>query len=366
VKNTECKQWPSSVLQNTESKETFASFENKLPDPVAIQDTETEQSNSDSQNEEAQPSSSINHSVGTEQQSRSLHHVEVEEVCSSVQNREFENSCSSMMQEVVTEHSCSAVVQNLEAEQSLVSENMEVEKSSVVLSENTEFEDLCSVVRNVESEETCAMESERTYTLMQNMDVEQFSPMQSTSLPDTEVDKSATYVEKPTAAQAQRNSEHILGQSNSVQNSPLDTVLRGGNLVETSSDTGTGHNIAAALSDSATGVLCGEQAAVWTEHQANVTSDWLGKERDIQHNANAANWPASVEQKQASWLEGQVDNSQWMYANQWSQEMTWGREANPDMSWNVDSSQDGATFFQSNSASLGSILDSVNQVSMFI
>jgi hypothetical protein len=102
-------------------------------------------------------------------------------------------------------------------------------------------------------------------------------------------------------------------------------------------------------------MLCGEQAAVWTEHQANVTSDWLGKERGIQHNVNAT-----------SWFEGQVDNNQWLYASQWSQEMTWGREANPDMNWNADSSQDDATFFQSNSSSLGSILDSVNQVSMFI
>ncbi|PNF32557.1 hypothetical protein B7P43_G00341 [Cryptotermes secundus] len=356
MQKTECKQWHSSILQNTESKQTSTPVEAKLPNSVVIQDTETELSTSDSQNAEPQPSSSVNHSVGTEQQSGSVNHVEVEEVSSSVQNTESEKSCSSVMQDVVTEPSCSAIVQDLEAEHILVSQKMEVGKSSVVLSENTEFEEMCSVVRNVGSEETCAVDSERTYTLMQNMDIEQFS----TNLPDKEVDRSVTYVEKPSAAE--RNSERVLGRSSSVQNSPLDTVQQGTNLVETSSGTETRNEIAAALSNSAAGMLCGEQVAVWTEHQADVTSDWLGKERDIQHNSTAASWPASVEQKQASWLEGQVDNNQWLYASQWSQEMAWGREANPDMHWNADSSQDDTTFFQSNSASLGSILDSVNQI----
>jgi hypothetical protein len=108
-----------------------------------------------------------------------------------------------------------------------------------------------------------------------------------------------------------------------------------------------------------------DQPAVYTEHQENVTTDWVGKERDIQQ--NGVNWPTSGEvQKQAGLFEGRVDNNQWLYTGQWPQEMAWGREVNSSMNWNaVTTNQDDGTFFQSNSTSLGSILDSVNQVNIF-
>jgi hypothetical protein len=365
AKKTECEQWHSSVLQNTVSKETSTPVVAELQNPV-VQGPENEPSSCNSQTAEAQSSGSCNDSVETECKSGPLlHDVEVEEGCSSIQNTEFEKSCSSVMQDVVTEMSTSAVVQNLEAEHPPVVQEMEDGKSSLVLNENTEFEELCPVGRNVESEGTCSLESERTYALMQNMDVEQLSTcVQNTGLPDTEVEKSVTYVEKPTAAQ--KNNEHVLGQCSSVQNSPPDTVQQETNLAGTPSDIGASNEVAAAMSNGVAGVLCSEQPSAWTEHQTNIASDWLGKERDLQHNVNVADWPASVEQKQAGWFEGQVDSNQLLYASQWSQEVAWGREVNPDMNWNADSSQDDATFFQSNSASLGSILDSVNQVSTFI
>jgi hypothetical protein len=81
---------------------------------------------------------------------------------------------------------------------------------------------------------------------------------------------------------------------------------------------------------------------------------------------NVANWPTSGEvQKQAGWFEGQVDNNQWLYTGQWPQEMAWGREVNSGMNWNAVTNQGDGTLFQSNSTSLGSILDSVNQVNIF-
>ncbi|KAJ9592589.1 hypothetical protein L9F63_015727, partial [Diploptera punctata] len=57
---------------------------------------------------------------------------------------------------------------------------------------------------------------------------------------------------------------------------------------------------------------------------------------------------------QQNWPCEQDNGNQWLYGNQWN----WGR----DMTWNADSSQDDGTFFHSSNASLGSILDSVNQI----
>jgi hypothetical protein len=373
VKGTECEQWCSYALQNTVSTDTSPPVdqivETELPDSETqyveteppdseTQYVETEQPSSDNQNAETESCNSVHYSVETEQEPNSLvHSVEMEQPYSSPHNTKFDKYCSSLVQSVGSEHPCSSVVRNTEAEH-----------SCVVVNENTECEESCSVVQNVEGEESCATEPERTYTLMQNMDVEQFSStcLQSASVQDPEADESGTSVEKPSTSQT--NNEHILDPGNPIQNSALDGVQQRTDPVQVSSNAGTRNEVAAtALSNIAAGVFC-VQAAMWTEHQANVTSDWLGKERDLQQNTNTANWPASCEeQKQSGWFEGLVDNSQWMCAaGQWSQEMAWSREVNPDMNWNADSSQEDGTFFQSNSASLGSILDSVNQVSMLL
>jgi hypothetical protein len=354
MNKTECEQWCSYSRHNTVSKDTSPIdhiVDTELASSVS-QHVETQQHTFDSQNAETELCNSVHHSVETEQEPNTLvHNVEIEQSYSFAHNTKFDKYCSSVIQSVGSEPP-SSVVQNLEAEH-----------PCTVLNENIGCEEPCSVVQNVEGEESCAMEPERTYTLMQNMDVEQFS---STSLRDTEADKADTFVEKPTTSQT--NNERILDPDNPVQNSALNGVQQGSNPVQLSSNTGTRNEVAStALSNIAAGVFC-VQAAMWTDHQANVTSDWLGKERDLQQNMNAASWPVSREErKQSGWFESLVDNSQWTYAaGQWSQEMAWSREVNPEMHWNADSSQEDGTFFQSNSASLGSILDSVNQVSMLL
>jgi hypothetical protein len=352
VQNTECEELHSRTLKNAVSKDASPPvgqiIENELPNSVT-RHMETEQPSTDNQNAETVACNSVSDSVETEQGPSSLvHSVEMEQPCLSVHNSKFEKYCSSLIQGVGSENACSSVVQNLEGEH-----------SCMVLNENTECENPHSVVQNLESEESCGMEPEQTYTLMQNMDVEQFSStcMQSASLQEAEADKSGTCVEKPTSLQ--ENNEQDLDSDTPIQNSALDRVQQGTNPA---SNVGTKNEVTASLSVTPAGV----QAGVWTQHQGNVTSDWLGKERDLQQNMNASNWPASCEeQKQAGWFEGLVDNSQWMYtAGQWSQEMAWNREVNADMNWNADSSQDDGTFFPPNPASLGCILDSVNQVSM--
>ncbi|XP_021934548.1 uncharacterized protein LOC110837065 isoform X3 [Zootermopsis nevadensis] len=348
VQKTDCEQWHSYALQNTTPKDTSQLvgqiIRTEQPN-FATQRVETEQPSSENQKTETEPCNSDRHSLKNRQDPESvLHSVEIEQAYSSVHNTQFDESCSSLVESVESEHPFSSAVQNLETE-----------RSCVVLNENTECEEQCSAVQNVEGEEGYTAEPERTYTLMQNMDVEQFSSActQSTSSQETEADESCASAEKPTS---ETDNEHILDTENAVQNSALDGAQQGTDPTQISSNAGARNDVAATgLSGIAT---------VWTEHQANVTSEWLKKGRGLQQSMNSANWPASGEgQKQAGWFEGLVDNSEWVYtAGQWSQEMTWSREVNPDMNWNADSSQDDGTFFQSNSASLGSILDSVNQI----
>jgi hypothetical protein len=355
VQNTEHEHLPPCPFENTESENT-SSVEQVL---------ETELLNSRNPNVETESSCSVNHSLETEQESGCLVvSAEMEQLCSSVQNTEFENSCSSAVQSVRAEHPCSSDVMHLDADHQSVAENVDAGKSCMVLTENTVYEEQCSVVQHVEGEELCATEPERTYTLMQNMEVEQFSTcIQSTSLPEREADQSSTYVSKPAASHS--GSGHISEPGSPVQNSTLDGVQQGTNPVQTLPAVGAVNGTATTVSNNDGSVFI-KQPGVCIEHQKNVTSDWLGKERDIQQNMNAINWPTSGEtQKQAGWFEGQVDNNQWLYTDQWSQEMAWGKEVNSSMNWNADTNQDDGTFFQSNSASLGSILDSVNQVNIF-
>jgi hypothetical protein len=354
VQNTEHERWPLCPFQSTESEETS---------PVE-QTLETELLNCHNTSVETESSLSVNHSLETEQESSSLApSVEMEQLCSSVQNTEFENSCSSAVQSVRSEHPCSSGVLNLSADHDSVAENIDVGKSCISLSESRVYEEPCSVVQNVEDEELHAAEPERTYTLMQNMEVDQFSTcIQGTSLPERETDQPSTYVSKPTGPHS--NNGHIAEPGSPVQDSTLDGVQQGRNPIQTLPAMG-------AISDTATtsnsdaGVFF-EQPGVRTEHQENVTSNWLEKERDSQQNINAVNWPTSgEEQKQAGWFEGQVDNNQWLYTGQWPQEIAWDRTVNSSMNWNADTNQDDGTFFQSSTSSLGSILDSVNQVNIF-
>ena len=350
VQNTEHE--PPRPFQNTESEETS---------PVE-QILETELLNSCNPNVATESSLSVNQSLETEQESScSAPSVEMKQICSSVKNTEFENSCSSAVQSVRAEHPSSSGVLNLDAGHHSVAENIGAGKSGMVVSENTVFEEQCAVGQNVESEELCPVESERTYTLMQNMEVEQFSTcIQSISLPEREADEPSTYVSKP-ASHADKG--HISEPGSPVQNL-AGGVQQGTNPVQTLPAVGA-INESATASSNDPGVYF-EQPAACTEHQENVTSDWVGKERYIQQNMNVVNWPTSGEvQKQAGWYEGQVDNNQWLYTSQWPQEMAWGREVNCNMNWNAVTNQDDGTFFQSNSTSLGSILDSVNQVNFF-
>jgi hypothetical protein len=352
--NTEHEHWPLSTFQNTESEKTS---------PVE-QILDTELLNSDSPSVEVESSRTLNHSLETAQESSCLAaHVEMEQLCSSVQNTEFENSCSSAVQSVTAEHPCSSDVLNVDADHHSVAENINAGKSCVVLSANTVCEEQCSVAQNVEGEELCAAEAERTYTLMQNMEVEQFSTcIQSTSLPERQAAESSMYVSK--LATSRSGKGHMSQRGSPVQNSALDGGQQGTSPVQTLPAVGP-INETAATGNSNTGVFF-EQPGVCIEHQENVTSDCPGKERSIQQNMDAVNWQTSGEvQKQAGWFEGQVDNNQWLYTGQWPQEMAWGREVNSSMNWNADTNQEDGTFFQSNSASLGSILDSVNQVNIF-
>lgn len=350
VENTEHGHLPPRPFHNTESEETS---------PVE-QILETELLNSQNPNVATESSLSVNQSLEIEQESSSTPSVEMKQLCSSVQNTEFENSCSSAVQSVRAEHPCSSGVLNLDADHNSVAENIGAGKSCLVVSENTVFEEQCSVSQNVESEELCVAEPERTYTLMQNMEVEQFSTcIQSTSSPEGEANESSMYVSKPAS---HSDKGHISEPSIPVQNLAVDGVQQGTNRVQTLPAVGAIKKIAATSSNDA-GVFF-DQPALCTEHQENVTTDWVGKERDIQQ--NGVNWPTSGEvQKQAGWFEGQVDNNQWLYTGQWPQEMPWGREVNSSMNWNAVTNQDDGTFFQSNPTSLGSILDSVNQVNIF-
>lgn len=349
VQKTEHGQWPPRPFHNTESEETS---------PVE-QILETELLNSHKPNAATESSLSVNQSLETEQEtSCSTPSVEMKQLCSSVQNTEFENSCSSAVQSVRAEHPCSSGVLNLDADHHSAAKNIGAGKSCLVVSENTVYEEKCSVGQNVESEELCVVEPERTYTLMQNMEVEQFSTcIQSTSLPEREANEPSTYVSKPGS---HSDMGHISEPGHPVQNLAVDGVQQGTNRVQTLPTVGAINEIAATSSNDA-GVFF-DQPAVCTENQENVTTDWVGKERQ----QNGVNWPTSGEvQKQAGWFEGQVNNNQWLYTGQWPQEMAWGREVNSSMNWNAVTNQDDGTFFQSNSTSLGSILDSVNQVNIF-
>ena len=352
VQNTEHGHWPPRPFHTTESEETS---------PVE-QILETELLNSHNPNVAAESLLSVNQSLETEQESScSTPSVEMKQLCSSVQNTEFENACSSAVQSVRVEDPCSSGVLNLDADHHSVAENIGTGKSCLVLSENTVYEEQCFVGQNVESEELCVAEPERTYTLMQNMEVEQFSTcIQSTSLPEREASECSTYVSKPAS---HSDKGHISEPGHPVQNLAVDGVQQGTDRVQTLPAVGAVNEIAA-TSSNATGVFF-DQPAMCTEHQENVTTDWVGKERDIQQ--NGVTWPTSGQvQKQAGLFEGRVDNNQWLYTGQWPQEMAWGKEVNSSMNWNaVTTNQDDGTFFQSNSTSLGSILDSVNQVNIF-
>ena len=351
VQNTEHGHWPPRPFHNTESEEKS---------PVE-QILETELLNSHNPNVATESSLSVNQSLETEQESScSAPSVEIKQLCSSVQNTEFENSCSSAVQSVRAEHPCSSGVLNLDADHHSVAENIDAGKSCLVISENTVYEEQCSVGQNVESEELCVAEPERTYTLMQNMEVEQFSTcIQSTDSPEREASESSTYVSKPAS---HSDKGHISEPGCQIQNLTVDGVQQGTNQVQTLPAVRAINEIVAASSNDA-GVFF-DQPAVCTEHPENVTTDWVGKEREIQQ--NGVNWPTSGEvQKQAGWFEGQVDNNQWLYTGQWPQEMAWGREVNSSVNWNTVTNQNDGTFFQSNSTSLGSIMDSVNQVNIF-
>ena len=351
VQKTEHGHWSPRPFHNTESEEKS---------PVE-QILETELLNSHNPNVAIESSLSVNQSLETEQESScSAPSVEIKQLCSSVQNTEFVNSCSSAVQSVRTEHPCSSGVLNLDADHHFVAEDIDAGKSCLVVSENTVYEEQCSVGQNVESEELCVAEPERTYTLMQNMEVEQFSTcIQSTSSPEREANESSTYVSKPAS---HSDKGHISEPGRPIQNLAVDGVQQGTNQVQTLPAVGAINEIVATSSNDA-GVFF-DQPAVCTQHQENVTTNGVGKEREIQQ--NGVNWPTSGEvQKQAGWFEGQVDNNQWLYTGQWPQEMAWGREVNSNMNWNAVTNQDDSTFFQSNSTSLGSILDSVNQVNIF-
>lgn len=351
VQNTEHGHWHPRPSHNKESEEKS---------PVE-QILETELLNSHNPNVATESSLSVNRSLETEQESScSTPSVEIKQLCSSVQNTEFENSCSSAVQSVTAEHPCSSGVLNLDADHHSVAENIGAGKSCLVVSENTVYEEQCSVGQNVDSEELCVAEPERTYTLMQNMEVEQFSTcIQNTGSPEREANESSTYVSKPAS---HSDKGHISESGHPVQNLAVDGVQQGTNQVQTLPAVGAINEIAATSSNDA-GVFL-DQPAVCTEHQENATTNWVGKERDIQQ--NGVNWPTSGEvQKQAGWFQGQVDNNQWLYTGQWPQEMAWGREVNSSMNWNAVTNQDDGTFFQPNSTSLGSILDSVNQVNIF-
>ena len=351
VQNTEHGHWLPRTSHNTESEETS---------PVE-QTLETELLNSHNPNVATESSLSVNQSLETEQESScSTPSVEMKQPCSSVQNTGFENPHSPAVQSVRAEHPCSSGVLNLDADHHSVAENIGAGKSCLVVNENTVYEEQCSVGQNVESEELSVAEPERTYTLMQNMEVEQFSTcIQSTSLPERDTNESSTYVSKPAS---HSDMGHISEPGRPVQNLAVNGVQQGTNRVQTLPAVGAINEIAATSSNDA-GVFS-DQPAVCTEHEENVTTDWVGKERVIQQ--NGVNWPTSGEvQKQAGWFGGQVDNNQWLYTGQWPQEVAWGREVNSSVNWNAVTNQNDGTFFQSNSTSLGSILDSVNQVNIF-
>ncbi|XP_069700408.1 uncharacterized protein [Periplaneta americana] len=342
-----------SLTQNTES--TCVSSQSSLSGKE-IAETE-------------QPKSSVETEEKVVEVTSSCKNSEIEQSCSSSQPRAEEPS--SILNPTEVDSPVSSIIQRLETQQpsSPTVENKEESKPFSTRSQKTEHVD-CTLNQNlgvgkvVASSVNQNFNSEQLQTVVQNLEKtgeNPISPVAQNEQPkQTYVFVQDKTVEQP--LQLQQTAENMQADNtniSAVQSADTNHIVVSDNALQNSMQQVNTVN----SSVPAVNGFC-QQPATWTGNQANASFDCLGKGTGLQPTINWTSGTVASEdqQKQAGWFMGQVDNNQWLYSNQWSQDMNWNREMSTDMTWNADCSQDDGTFFQTNSASLGSILDSVNQI----